>query len=187
MEVKEAINKRRAYRSLESVEITDDLIKDLAESAKLAPSCMNNQPWKYIFVKNKEVLSKIFDTLPPTNAWVKKASLIIGVVSKPENDCILGERLYYLFDTGMATGFIILRATELGLVAHPIAGFNEDKVKEILNIPNEMRLITLVNVGKHSNEVNPVLSDNMKLGEKQRPPRKPLDEFAYLDRYENSF
>lgn len=187
MDVKDAINKRRAYRSLEDVEITHELIEDLAKSAQLAPSCMNNQPWRYIFVKDKDVLSKIFETLPPTNAWVKKASMIIAVVSKPENDCILGERIYYLFDTGMATAFIILRATELNLVAHPIAGFNENKVKEILSIPNEMRLITLVNVGNHSKEINPVLSDNMKLGEKQRPPRKPLDQIAFLDRYENSF
>lgn len=186
MDVKDAINKRRAYRSLENIDITDDLIKDLAESAHIAPSCMNNQPWRFVFVKDKAVLNKIFETLPPTNAWVKKASMIIAVASKKEDDCILGERLYYLFDTGMATAFIILRATELDLVAHPIAGFNEEKVKEILNIPNEMRLITLVNVGKHSSEINPVLSDNMKLGEKQRPPRKPLEQIRYLDKYENN-
>ena len=46
-----------------------------------------------------------------------------------------------------------------------------------------MRLITLVNVGKHSNEINPVLSEAMKLGEKQRPPRKPLDKFVHLNEY----
>jgi hypothetical protein len=73
----------------------------------------------------------------------------------------------------------------LDLVAHPIAGFDEEKVKKILGIPQEMTLITLVNIGKHSKEVNPNLSDNMKLGEKQRPPRKSLDQFIYLDRYEN--
>ena len=50
-----------------------------------------------------------------------------------------------------------------------------------------MRLITLVNVGKHSKEVNPVLSDNMKLGEKQRPPRKTLGEFTFIDRFNNKF
>ncbi len=185
IDIKEGINKRRAYRSLEVIDISPDLIKDLAESAQLAPSCMNNQPWRYIFVKDNEILHEIFKTLPPTNAWVKKSSIIIAVVSKPEYDCMLGERIYYLFDTGMATAFLILRATELELVAHPIAGFDENKVKQILDIPEEMRLITLVNVGKHSREINPDLSDNMKLGEKQRPPRKILSEFAFLDRYNN--
>jgi nitroreductase len=106
-------------------------------------------------------------------------------VSKPKNDCIIGDRIYYLFDTGIATALILLRATELGLVAHPIAGFNEDQAKRILDIPDEMRLITLINVGKHSTEVNPVLSDSMKLGEKQRPPRIPLEEFAYKNKYKS--
>ncbi|MDH7517474.1 MAG: nitroreductase family protein [Candidatus Thermoplasmatota archaeon] len=45
MNVKEAIVKRRAYRSLEPVEISIDLIKDLAECAQLTASCFNNQPW----------------------------------------------------------------------------------------------------------------------------------------------
>ena len=183
MNVNEAIKIRRAYRSLEPIEISDTLIMDLAEKAQIAPSCMNKQPWNYIFVKDKEQLEKLFTTLSTGNKWVKKTSLIIAVFSSPENDCIIGERLYYLFDAGLATAFIILRATELGLVAHPIAGFNEERAKKILKIPVEMRLITLVIIGKHSNEINPVLSKAMKLGEKQRPPRKSLSEFIYLDDY----
>ncbi|MCF8008335.1 MAG: nitroreductase family protein [Halanaerobiales bacterium] len=50
MDVKEAIEKRRAYRSLEPVKIDKMLIKELSEAASLAPSCFNNQPWKYVFV-----------------------------------------------------------------------------------------------------------------------------------------
>ena len=186
MNVNETIKIRRAYRSLEPIEISDTLIMDLAEKAQLTPSCMNKQPWNYIFVKDKEQLEKIFTTLSTGNKWVERASLIIAVFSQPENDCIIGERLYYLFDTGMATAFIILRATELGLVAHPIAGFNEERVKQILKIPVEMRLITLVVIGKHPNEINPVLSEAMKLGEKQRPPRKALSEFVYIGEYSDS-
>ena len=185
MEVKDAIEKRRAYRSLESIEIDRELIEDLAKTAQLTPSCMNQQPWKFVFVDEKEQLAKLFSTLSSGNKWANKASLIIAVFSKPKNDCVIGERLYYLFDTGMATAFMILRATELGLVAHPIAGFNEEQAKIILSIPEEMRLITLVIIGKHSNEINPVLSDAMKLGEKQRPPRKQIEDFIFINRYEN--
>jgi nitroreductase len=50
MDVKRAIEERRAYRSLDPAGITDDLINDLAESARLAPSCFNNQPWRFVFV-----------------------------------------------------------------------------------------------------------------------------------------
>ncbi|MBY9010502.1 MAG: nitroreductase family protein [Candidatus Lokiarchaeota archaeon] len=182
MSVKEIIKERRSYRSLDPVEISKDLIEDLAEMARISPSCGNKQPWRFVFAYDKEVLKKLFTVLSSGNKWVEKASMIIGVFSEPKNDCIIGERLYYLFDTGMATAFILLRATELGLVAHPIAGFDETSAKEILGIPNAMRLITLVIVGKHSDIVNPVLSDSMKLGEKQRPPRKTIDEFIYIDK-----
>lgn len=58
MDVHEAIKKRRAYRSLEPAEITDELIKDLAYHSSLAPSCFNNQPWRFIFVYDKEMLKK---------------------------------------------------------------------------------------------------------------------------------
>jgi nitroreductase len=183
MNVRDAINRRRAYRSLDPVEINNDLIQDLAEVVQITPSCANKQPWNFVFVRDKDVLRDLFTTLSEGNKWVEKASMVVAIFSKPENDCMIKERLYYLFDTGMATAFLILRATELGLVAHPIAGFRETQAKEILKIPEEMRLITLVIIGKHSNEINPVLSDAMKLGEKQRPPRKDLEDFIFIDEY----
>ncbi len=187
MDVKDAIEKRRAYRSLDPIEISEALIIDLAEMAKITPSCVNQQPWRFVFVHDREKLKELFTTLSVGNKWVEKASMIIAVFSKTENDCVIGERKYYLFDTGMATAFLILRATELGLVAHPIAGYKEKKAKEILSIPEEMRLITLVVIGKHSNKVNPVLSESMKLGEKQRPPRLSLKEFTYINEYKEKF
>jgi len=182
MSVKETIEKRRAYRSLDPVKITKDLIEDLAEMVRITPSCANKQPWRFVFAYDKEVLNELFTVLSEGNKWAEKASMIIGVFSKPENDCMVGERHYYLFDTGMATAFLILRATELGLVAHPIAGFKETPAKAILGIPKEMRLITLIIVGKHSDTINPILSDPMKLGEKQRPPRKSIDELIYVNK-----
>ncbi len=187
LNVKEAIQIRRAYRSLDPVEIDDNLIKDLAEIVKVSPSCANHQPWNFIFVKSEEYLEKLFTILTEGNKWVEKASMIIAVFSKLEDDCVIKERQYYLFDTGIATAFLILRATELGLVAHPIAGFKEDQAKEILKIPEQMRVITLIIIGKHTEIVNPVLSDAMKLGEKQRPPRKQLEEFIFVDHYGNNF
>ncbi len=186
MNVKKAIKERRAFRSLDLIKITDELIDDLAEKAQVAPSCANKQPWNFIFVREKEQLERLFNTLSNGNKWVEKASMIIAVFSKPEDDCIIGERLYYLFDTGIATAFIILRATELGFVAHPIAGFNEDQAKKILEIPDDMRLITLVIIGKHSKTINPVLSEKMKLGEKQRPPRKELNKFVFRNIYDKN-
>lgn len=183
MDVKEAIYTRRAYRSLASVEITGALIDDLAESAQLFCSCFNNQPWRYVFVYDSEMLKKMHDALSKGNEWARAASMIIAVFSKPEFDCMIKGRNYYLFDTGMASAAMILRATELGLVAHPIAGYSPKKTKEILGIPDEMEVITLIIVGKHSTTVNPTLSDKQIEAEKKRPPRLLLDKFVYRNSY----
>jgi nitroreductase len=183
MDVKQAILTRRAYRSLELVEITEELVRDLAESARLTPSCFNNQPWRFVFVYDPEVLKKLHGAMSRGNQWVQAASMIIAVFSREDLDCRIRGRDYYLFDTGMATAFLMLRATELGLVAHPIAGYKEDQVKEILGIPEDMQVITLVNVGKHSETIGPLLSEKQAETEKKRPERLPLEEFAYANTF----
>ncbi len=155
MNVKEAILKRCAYRSLDDVDIQKELIDDLATSAGLAPSCFNYQPWQFVFVYEEGILNKLKnEALNRGNAWAKNASMIIAVFSKQELDCDIRGRPYYLFDTGLATGFLILRATELGLVAHPIAGY-----KAILKVLEDMMVIALIVVGKQSLQAKDILSD----------------------------
>lgn len=78
---------------------------------------------------------------------------------------------------------MILRATELGLVAHPIACYREDQIKDVLGIPQEMAVITLIIFGKHSPEFSPLLSEKQAEDERRRPPRKPLSEIAFRDRW----
>jgi len=89
MNVVDAIQQRRAYRSLAPVEITNILVEDLAKNAQLAPSCFNNQPWRYIFVYDPEILKKMHEALSSGNEWVKTTSMIIVVLSKKEYDCII--------------------------------------------------------------------------------------------------
>ena len=183
MDVKVAIEKRRAYRSLIPVEITKDLINDLAKCAQITASCFNNQPWKYIFVYDKIMLEKMHEVLSEGNKWAHKASMIIVVIGKQEDDCVIHDRIYFRFDIGMATEAIILRATELGLVAHPIAGYSPRKTRAILGIPEEFAVITLVIVGKHSDKIDPVLSEKQVEAEKKRPERIPIDDFVYINKY----
>jgi nitroreductase len=183
MDVKDAIQTRRSYRSLAPMEIKEDIIADLAECAHLAPSCKNHQPSRFLFVNDKELLNKLFTTLTPNNKWAERASMIIVAFSNVKYGCIMKERLYYLFETGIATSFILLRATELGLVAHPIAGFDESKVKSILKIPNDMRVITLIIIGLHNQEINPELTDLMKYSERNRPQRISLKDYILINEY----
>ncbi|MFW5800033.1 MAG: nitroreductase family protein [Spirochaetota bacterium] len=186
MEFNEIINNRRAYRSLEKVEITEDLINDLVEHLKLSPSCFNNQPWRYIFVYEPTMLKNMHEALLQGNEWAKNASMIIAVFSHKDYDCKMPGRRYYLFDTGMATAYLLLRATELGLVAHPIAGFSPKKTRKILNIPDKMKVITLIIVGKKSDKISDVLSEDQKKKEKTRPERLPSEEFVFHNSYKES-
>jgi len=183
MHVKDAIEKRRAYRALAPVEITEDTVRDLAEAAHLAASCFNNQPWRFVFVRGRDMLERLFETLPDGNAWARASSMIVAVASRPDLDCQIMDRDYFLFDTGMATAHLVLRATELGLVAHPIAGYSPKKVRGVLVIPDDMTVITLVIVGKHTGEISDALSEAQAAGEAKRPERHPFDEFAYLETY----
>ncbi|MCX6555633.1 MAG: nitroreductase family protein [Candidatus Aminicenantes bacterium] len=183
MNLMEIIENRRAYRSLQPVEINEGLARDLATAASLSPSCNNKQPWRFVFAFDTDVLERLKGTMNKGNEWTKADSMIIAVTSRKDMDCLIKEREYYLFDTGMATAFLILRATELGLVAHPIAGYDEDKAKEILGIPVDMRLITLVNVGKHFLPANALLSAKQAEIEKTRPERLPLSEIMRLNHF----
>ncbi len=183
MSLDEIIQKRRAFRALKKTEITEELISTLALNAQLAPSCFNYQPWRFVFIYEKEMLSMMFETLSEGNKWAHKASMIIAVFSKKELDCTPGKtREYYLLDTGMATALMILKGTELGLVMHPIAGYNHNKVKEVLEIPKDMTVITLIIVGKHSSDYS-FLSEKQIASESKRPIRKEINEFVYLNKY----
>ena len=179
----DAIKARRAYRSLDPVVITENLIKDFARSAGLAPSCFNYQPLRLIFVKDPAVLREIHGNISKTNRWVERASMIVAVFSKEGDDCMVKGRNYHQFDTGMAVGFLLLRATELGLVAHPFAGYREKAVKGILDIPEEYQLIALVAVGKKAEVLHDLLNEDQKVIESKRPERKTFGEFAHIDRY----
>lgn len=183
MELSDVIKSRRAFRSLEKTEVTDDLIKTLASAASLSPSCFNRQPWNYVFVHEKKALEGLKGALSRGNEWAHNASMIIAVLSKEADDCVLEQRKYYLFDTGMASAFLILKATELGYVAHPIAGYNPETVKKAINSPDDMEIITLIIFGKHKAEIDQSLSEKQKEAEAYRPERKSFEQFACHNTY----
>lgn len=185
MNVTDAIHTRRAYRSLEHVEITPEVVEDLARHAQLSASCNNNQPWRYVFVYDRERLEQMFTALSRGNLWAHQSSMIIAVFSKEEDDCVIRTRIYHQFDLGMATATMILRATELGLVAHPIAGFKPKMVREILGIPDGNTVLTLVIVGKKMDGIHSSLSEGQVERENIRPERHALEEFAFHNTYDS--
>jgi len=183
MDVTQAVSVRRAYRSLAPALITEDLIRDLAAHAQLAPSCSNSQPWRFVFVDDPAKLAEMRTVFTGTNTWAFDASLIVALFSRKEEDCVIREREYHLFDCGLAAAFLILRATELGLVAHPIAGFSPKKTREVLGIPDAFQVTSLILVGKKAEALNPVLTPKQVLEETARPPRFPFEGFAFRNKF----
>lgn len=183
MNVTEAIEQRRAYRSLAPVEVTEELVRDLARHAQLAPSCFNHQPARFVFVWEPAALERLKPAFNRGNVWCHAASLVVAVFAEKEADCVIRDREYYLFDCGLQAAFLILRATELGLVAHPIAGYRPELVREALGIPAEATVITLVNIGRHAETISPVLSEQQVAAERTRPERLPLEQVAFFNRY----
>lgn len=139
---------RRAKRSFSIKKVSDLEIKKIIEAATKAPSCFNNQPWRYHVINSDEKLKKSFEYIPDGNYWMKYSSALIAVYSKKEDDCALNDsRDYFLFDTGMSVANLLLQATKMGIIAHPVAGYKSEKLKKFLNIDDESVLITVIAVG----------------------------------------
>ncbi len=180
MEVAEAIASRRALRTLDTRPISDEILRELIEAMRLSASCNNNQPWRVVIARDNDSLSKVKSALSKGNVWATRSPLIFVVAARPDDDCRLSDnRDYFLFSTGLAVGQMLLRATELGIIAHPIAGFNPLEAKRLLEIPNEYVVITFVICGYRGTDPS-LLSEKQLELEKKRPERRPLGE-SYFD------
>lgn len=183
MEVHDAILTRRARRVFDDKNpVTEAEIDSLVEAMRLSASCNNNQPWRPVFVYGADALAQIKTALSRGNQYATRATLIIVVAAKLSDDCAIVDRQYFLFDCGLAIGQLLLRATEMGLIAHPIAGYDPQKAREILGIPADYTVITFVNCG-HPGTDDSLLSEKQKEQEKVRPERKPVGENFFKDRW----
>ena len=187
VDVVEAIRTRRARRALQIKPVEDEKVEALIEAARLSASCFNNQPWRLVFVRGEEALVGVKGAMSKGNEWTSRSPLIIAVACREQDDCRSSDRRnYFMFDCGLAVGQIELRATELGLLAHPIAGYDPLKVKAALGIPEEYVVMTLVMCGYLGGD-EALLSEKQKGWERSRPERKPTGETMFLDKWGNSY
>jgi glutaredoxin-dependent peroxiredoxin len=176
MEVIKAIEERRARRALDTKLVEREKVDALVEAMRLAPSCNNNQPWRVIVARSPESLAGIKAHIPKGNSWVTRSPLIFVVCGRPEDDCRQSDRRdYFMFGCGLAVGQLTLRATELGLIAHPISGYDPIMIKQALGIPDEYLLVALVVCGYLGIDTS-LLSEKQLLAERERPPRKEVGE-----------
>ena len=180
--INEHIEARRAKRALSTEPVSQEEVELLIQAAHLAPSCFNNQPWRFVVIDDPQTLQAVKETMPKGNYWTAPAPVIIAATSQRDLDCTLSDgRDYFLFGCGMAVGNLMIQATQLDLVAHPIAGYNPVGVKEILGIPEDYTLITLIIVGRPGDASQ--LSDQHREIELGPRDRKPLSEVMARNRY----
>ena len=172
---------RQSRRAFASTPMPDDLLTSLLEAARWAPSCANKQAWRFVAVRSPEGLARLQPTLSAGNGWAKAAPLLIAVVSREELSMTLGDRAYYLFDCGLAVENLLLQGAALGLVCHPMAGFDEAAARAVLAVPNGMTVLVLIAVGYPGNFDD--LDEATPAKERSPRSRKPLEALVHFERW----
>ena len=149
MEAIEALKTRRSIRKYKADEVPEATLKDLVDCARLAATARNEQPWEFVVVREKKMLSQLAE-LAPNGRFIKDAAALIAVFCKDSH--------YYLEDGSAATENILLAAHALGLGAvwlgvHPIAE-RQDGIRGILSLPDGVICLSLIAVG-HPSEPPP--------------------------------
>jgi nitroreductase len=162
MEVFEAIAKRRTVRKYTGAPVSCEDLEKIFNAGRLAASGMNNQPWVFIAITDPEMLRRL---RVPEDHWMQKAGAVIAVVMDPASR-------WWIEDAAASVQNMLLACTTLGYGACWLEGYtsrNEEAFKKILNIPESLRLFTLVAIG---------VPDEQPIKEK-----KSLDDVLRWQRY----
>jgi nitroreductase len=142
MQTLEAVRKRCSLKThLSKKPVEPEKIELVLEAARLAPSARNLQPWRFVVVQGGEAVEELAAAFTEPNQVVREAALVIVVCAREEDDVTVAGKPYYLFDSGMAVENLLLAATDLGLVTHPILSLDEGETKRILGIPDDYRVV----------------------------------------------
>lgn len=179
MDVMTAIKNRRSIRKYKSDPVPDDLIKELLESARWAPSWANTQCREFIIVKDKTIKEQLVETLSewnPARQGMREAPVLIVACAKlkragfRKGELITDKGDWFMFDTALALQNLTLTAYSLGLGTVHIGAFDAKEAGKILDVPEHITVVELIPVGYPAEEP-------------EAPPRKELSTFVYKDRY----
>jgi nitroreductase len=159
-----AIMERRSIRKYEPKPIPEDDLHTIIEAGRHAPSAANRQPWHFIVVTDPEQRRKVAEACSG-QSWMAEAAVIIAGVGKPAVN-----ETWYPVDVAIAMQNMILAATALGYGTCWIGAFDQDRVKSLLEVPEDLHVVALTPLGVPADKP-------------EARPRQPLSEFASLDRY----
>lgn len=194
MDVLNAIKTRRSIRRFKETPIENDKITEILESVRMAPSWANMQCWRLIVIKDQQIKDKISELsfvesfftplgykTNPAKKGLAEAPVVIVVCADPSQSGFLWNQSYYMTDIGIAAQNLMLSAHSLGLGSVFVGVFEEEKLKNILNIPQGIRIVGLFPIGYPRDEK--AGADRV---EKEAPPRKPVGEFAFAEKWGES-
>jgi nitroreductase len=168
-EVDELFLDRWSPRAMSGEALTEEELLTLFEAARWAPSSFNNQPWRILYARRDTGHWPVFLGLlvEGNRVWAKDAAALLLFVSKETFDHNGEQYPTHSFDTGAAWENLALQATLLGLVTHGMQGFDYERAREELNVPEGFRVEAMVAVGRPG--------DPSTLPEKVRAREKPSD------------
>ncbi len=177
---------RWSPRSLSPNLEIEELMK-LFEAARWTPSSSNGQPWRFLFAKNNSEDWNIFYGLLGefNKIWCKNAAYLIILMSRKnfeqdEKGNELPDRLHS-FGAGSAWMSLALQARMNGIIAHAMEGFDKEKAKKDLDIPDNYNIECMIAVGKQG-EIEKSIPERMQKSEKPNM-RKPMDEIVQQGKF----
>jgi len=187
--ITDLIANRRSTVAFSNKPIEQEKILALFKSAILAPSSSNLQPWRFIYAtqEDKEAFQRMFDCLTPGNQrWVKNSYMLVLSVTeeKYKVEDVIRSNKYAWHDVGISTGMLMVEASYLGLVTHPMGGFDAAKARQSLNIPEEFSPVAMIAVGYPGTTDG--LSEDLVIREKSERRRKPLNENIFWGKFKTS-
>ena len=152
------IRQRRSIRKFTGEAIEADKLEVLKEAALRPPSSMGHNPWEFVFVNDTQLLAKLSKAKPHGSSFLADARLGIVVCADPEKSAV------WIEDASIATIYIQLAAESLGLGScwvqirermHDDTQLAETYIAELLNIPSNLKVESVVGIGYPAEEKAP--------------------------------
>lgn len=178
--VHELIRARWSPRAFSSREVSPEDLKTVLDAAHWAASSNNEQPWRFLVASKSDpaAYDRILHLLVPGNqSWAKTAPVLIIMAAKRTFSHNGSPNYYALHDAGQALAYLFLQATALGLHAHGMAGFDRDRARTELGIPDDYELGAAVALGYLGSPDQ--LNEKQQKNELAARQRKPLNEIVF--------
>ena len=178
--VEALIVRRWSPRAMSGERLSEAELMSLFEAARWAPSSFNEQPWRFVYAeRDGEHWPRFFDLLSEGNRrWAAAAAVLVVVLSRTTSERNGNPSRTHSYDTGAAWQNIALQGCGMGLVMHGMAGFDYERAREVLDVPDEFAVEAMIAVGRPAPaEVlpEPVRAREFPSG------RKPVTELAFPD------